>query len=36
VVIEERVLLLSIYDKAEQADIADDFLLQLLNEAGLL
>lgn len=35
VAIDERVVLLSIYDKAEQADIADSFLSQLLNEAGL-
>lgn len=35
VVIDERVVLLSIYDKADQADIGDAFLLQLLNEAGL-
>lgn len=35
VAIDERVILLSIYDKADQADIADSFLNQLLNEAGL-
>jgi hypothetical protein len=35
VAIDERVVLLSTYDKAEQADIADSFLNQLLNEAGL-
>ena len=34
-VVDERVILLSIYDKAEQADIADAFLAQLLNETGL-
>ncbi len=30
--VEERVILLSIYDKSEQADIADNFLKQLLKE----
>jgi hypothetical protein len=35
VVLDERVILLSIYDKAEQADISDLFLQQLLDEAGL-
>lgn len=30
--VEERVILLSIYDKAEQADITDAFLKQLVKE----
>ncbi len=31
-----QVKLLSIYDKSEQADISDGFLLQLLTENGLI
>lgn len=33
--IDDRVVLLSIYDKADQADIADNFVGQLLREAGI-
>jgi len=32
----EEITLLSIYDKSEQADISDGFLLQLLTENGLI
>ena len=35
IAVDERVLLLSIYDKSEQADIPDKFLDQLLTDAGL-
>ena len=35
VAVDERVLLLSIYDKSEQADIPDKVLDQLLTDAGL-
>ena len=33
--VDERVLLLSIYDKSEQADVPDEVLDQLLAHAGL-
>lgn len=35
VAVDERVLLLSIYDKSEQANIPDKLLDQLLTDAGL-
>lgn len=35
VVVEEQLILLSIYDKSRTSDISDAFLQQLLNEAGL-
>ncbi|OOQ60494.1 type II toxin-antitoxin system RelE/ParE family toxin [Mucilaginibacter pedocola] len=35
-VINEQITLISIYDKSEQADIADKLLQQLLKDAGLL
>ena len=34
--VEERVVLLSMYDKAEQDTISDDELVELLNAADLL
>ena len=36
IAVDEVVTLLSIYDKSEQADISDAFLLQLLEENGLV
>ncbi len=33
--LDERVLLLSMYDQPEQADIAEKLLNQLLTEAGV-
>jgi mRNA-degrading endonuclease RelE of RelBE toxin-antitoxin system len=36
VVVSEVVMLLSIYDKSEQADISDAFLVALLQDNGLL
>ncbi len=35
IAVDERVLLLSIYDKSEQANIPDKLLDQLLTDAGL-
>jgi mRNA-degrading endonuclease RelE of RelBE toxin-antitoxin system len=35
-VIDEHIKLLSIYDKSEQSDISDKFLIQLLSENGLI
>lgn len=35
-VINERIILLSIYDKSERADISDSLLLQLLKDNRLI
>ena len=35
VAVDERVILLSIYDKADQTTVTDAFLNHLLDEAGL-
>ena len=35
ITVDERVLLLSVYDKSEKANIPDKLLAQLLTDAGL-
>jgi mRNA-degrading endonuclease RelE of RelBE toxin-antitoxin system len=35
-IIDERIILLSVYDKSEQSDISDGFLIQLLAENQLI
>lgn len=35
-IVDERIILLSIYDKSAQSDISDTFLVQLLIESGLI
>ena len=35
-VIDEKITLVSIYDKSGQETIADNFLVQLLSENGLI
>jgi hypothetical protein len=35
-VMNEHITLVSVYDKADQADISDNLLVQLLSENGLI
>jgi len=35
-IVNEQIILLSIYDKSEQSTISDSFLIQLLNDNDLL
>jgi hypothetical protein len=35
-IVNQQILLLSIYDKSEQNDISDSFLLKLLTESKLI